>query len=76
MHLAAVEALQHGPATLAVWAVARDAVEVLEELLARRRHRAFAAAAASHAWYSAGSITTTCPTIPECFVPQYCAQKK
>ena len=30
---------------------------------------------ASHAWYCAGSITTTVPIMPECFVPQYSAQK-
>jgi hypothetical protein len=27
-------------------------------------------------WYSLGSITTTWPTMPECFVPQYSAQNR
>ena len=30
----------------------------------------------SHFWKSAGSITTTLPTMPECSVPQYSAQNK
>src|SRR5687768_14067429 len=29
----------------------------------------------SHDWYAAGSITVTRPIMPECFVPQYSAQK-
>ena len=56
-------------------AVAGDAGKLREELLAALRERAFGGAPPSQAWYSACGITTTWPIIPECFVPQYSAQK-
>src|SRR5262249_52696559 len=55
------------------------------QVLHARSRKSFAPAEASdpsaapplsHVWYSLGSMTTTSPVMPECFVPQYSAQNR
>ena len=71
----AVQSREHRAAAGGVVRVAGVARVLLEELLALRRQRSFAAAGEPASDTSLGSITSTHPIIPECSVPQYSAQK-
>ena len=70
--------VEHRAAALRVGAVAGVAGQFAVKSSSPRGDQRLPAAPPplSHVWYSPGSITTTSPIMPECWVPQYSAQKR